>query len=73
MHHTFDASAGMVLLIERIIVSIVFLVAVIYTSTQSRLRVRKFLFYFGILGCLYMCSTPLVVGVAEFISRKDRN
>lgn len=65
MHHTFDAVAGTVLIIERLCISFFFVCALVYTYTQSRHKVKKFLLPFGIAAFVYICATPIVVTLAN--------
>lgn len=74
MHHTFDAPAGLGLIVVRILVALGFLASVAVTHQRSRYRVRQFLLKFGALGGLYICSMPIVVATADrIIPAKERN
>ena len=74
MHHTFDAVAGTILIITRLVTALGFLVAVAWTYTNSRYRVKQFLCKFGPMGFCYICALPFIVFVANsLIEAKDRN
>ena len=74
MHHTFDAVAGSVLIVTRLITALIFLGAVAWTSSNSRYKVKKFFVVFGVLGFLYICSLPLIVWIANtWVQPRDRN
>jgi hypothetical protein len=73
-HHTFDAPAGTLLIMTRLVVGVVFAISTLITYGQSRLKVRLFLKRFGVLGFSYICAIPMIVLVANrVVPVKDRS
>ena len=74
MHHTFDAVAGIILIIARIFTGLVFLGVVTWTYRQSRYQVKKFIIWFGVMGFCYIISLPAIVWVANsWVLARERN
>ena len=73
-HHVFDSVGGSILTGYRIIISLVFIGACIYTYRKVRNSLKKFLLKFAVLGLLYIASMPLIVLFANAtINPQNRN
>lgn len=73
-HHVFDSIGGTILTGYRLLISVVFIGGCIYTFRSVRINLKKFLCKFGVLGCLYIASMPLVVLAANYsIHPQNRN
>lgn len=73
-HHVFDTISGTLLIMERLTIAFLFFVAVIYTYTHSRYRIKQYLKTFSILGGFYICGMPIVVLLAnQYIPQSQRN
>lgn len=74
MHHIFDNVSGHVVVGFRIIIALVFFIAIGFTYNQSRSKVKTFIIAFAIVGGLYICALPLIILIGNnFISAKDRH
>ena len=74
MHHTFDAVAGNILIIIRLVTAIIFVGAVMWTYSTSRYQVKKFIIIFGVLGFAYICSMPIIVFIGNYwVTPRERN
>ena len=74
MHHTFDAVAGNILIITRLLTSLIFVGAVMWTYSSSRYQVKRFIVIFGVLGFGYICSLPIIVFIGNsWVTPRERN
>ena len=73
-HHIFDNISGNIIFGFRFIILIIFVCAIIHTFKTSRTKVKNFIVYFGIIGGVYICATPIIVFFGNlFIAPKDRH
>jgi succinate dehydrogenase hydrophobic anchor subunit len=60
-HHVFDNVGGIVLIIYRTIILLVFLLGSIRTYKLVRINLKKFILKFLLLGTLFIASLPATV------------
>ena len=73
-HHIFDSIPGMLLIYFRIVLLLVFIVAVIMTYRSSRHRVKEFIVKFALFGGFYIAALPtIVIWANNNISDKNQN
>ena len=74
MHHIFDNISGHIIIGYRIILILIFILAILNTYQKSRSKVKNFIKNFAILGGIYILALPLIIWIGNiFIEAKDRH
>lgn len=73
-HHVFDNVGGIILIVFRVTLVVVFVGGCVYTYRGVRQKLKDFLLRFALLGFIYVSSMPVIVFFANmWISAKDRH
>jgi hypothetical protein len=73
-HHIFDNVGGIVLVIYRLIVLLVFVLGCRRTYGLVRINLKKFIVKFALLGALFIAAMPAtVLSANKFIEAKNRH
>ena len=70
----FDSVPGLILIMYRILLILLFIGGVIYTYKTSRYRIKQFITNFFFLGFGYLSALPIILFLARyFIHPSDQN
>lgn len=74
LYHTYDTVPGMVVLVLRVIVALIFLLGIVNSLKQSSGKIIYFIRKLGWVGGIYLTCWPLTVLVTElFIPEEQHN
>jgi hypothetical protein len=64
-HHIFDTVSGHIIIGYRLLILLIFLIAIVNTYQVSRAKVKRFVAVFGLFGGLYVSALPIIIFIGN--------